>query len=64
MATYVIGEGVRATMQASGDDPRGNEEYTHDPRTGEMLYSWTEGRDARYRYTPQDGVKRLPFDGG
>lgn len=62
--TFTIGSGVREAMKAAGDEPRGNEIYTHDPKTGAMLYSETWGRDALYRYTEQDGVKRLSFDGG
>ncbi len=58
----VVGPGVRAAMAAAGDEPRGHEEYVHDQETGSILYSLTHGRDALYRWTPQDGVKRLPFE--
>lgn len=62
--TFRIGPGVKALMIQHGDEPRSHEEYTHDPESGQVLYSTTQGRDATYRWTPEDGVKRLPFDGG
>lgn len=60
--TLRIGPGVRELMAAHGDEPRSHEQYTHDPDTGAVLYSQTQGRDALYRWTPDDGVRRLPFD--
>lgn len=60
--TFVIGSGVLEAIENASDEPRGNETYTHDPQTGAMLYSETQGRDAIYRFTPQDGVRRLPFE--
>lgn len=57
----VVGTGVRDAMAAAADEPRGHERYTNDPASGAVLYSETHGRDALYRWTPRDGVKRLPF---
>lgn len=58
---YTIGPGVAQAMKDAGDEPRSNEEYHNAPGSGEVLYSLTQGRDAMYRWTPSDGVKRLPF---
>lgn len=58
---FVVGPGVVEAMRATGDEPRGHEVYTHDPATSVVLYSETHGRDALYRWTPADGVRRLPF---
>lgn len=62
MEELVIGPGVTDAIERANDEPRGNEEYTHDPRSGAVLYSKTQARDAEYRWTPEDGVRRLPFD--
>lgn len=63
MATtsFVIGPGVVAAIQAANDEARSPEQYYHD-EAGNVLYSITQGRDAEYRWTPEDGVKRLPFE--
>ncbi len=58
---YVLGPGVREAMETAGDQPRSHEQYVHDPTTGLVLYSQTQGRAAVYVWTPEDGVKRLPF---
>lgn len=59
---YDIGPGVKQAMKDNGDEPRSHEQFVNDHITGMLLFSETQGRDAVYRYTPQDGVKRLPFD--
>lgn len=60
---YAIGPGVLQAIKDAGDEPRGPEFYTHDPATGDMLYSETMGRDAKYVYLAKDNTtKRLPFD--
>ena len=53
---FVIGQGVREAIEAANDEPRGHEEYHHSSQ-GDVLYSETQGRDAIYRWTPQDGVR-------
>lgn len=60
-STYVIGPGVKQAMQANGDEPRSDEEYHGGTSGGGAQYSVTQGRDAVYRWTPQDGVKTVPF---
>ena len=61
MAEFTIGPGVQQALQAANDEPRSDEVYYYDA-TGQLAYSVTQGRDAIYRWTPQDGTKRLPFD--
>ncbi len=60
MANFVVGTGVADAMKAAQDEPRSDEIFYHS-REGVVLYSETQGRDAIYRWTPQDGVKRLPL---
>ena len=62
VATLLVGLGVREAMAAAGDEPRGHEQYKHDSASGAVLFSQTVGRDALYVWTPEDGVRRLPFD--
>ncbi len=59
--TYVIGQGVKDAMAAASDEPRSDEEYHGGTAAGGAQYSITQGRDAQYRWTPEDGVKRSPF---
>lgn len=59
--TFAIGQGVKDAMAEHGDEPRSDEQYGGDDGSGHALYSLTHGRDAMYRWTPQDGVRRLPF---
>lgn len=59
-ATFVVGPGVKAALDAAGDLARSDEQYNFDSN-GAVLYSITQGRDAIYRWTPADGTKRLPF---
>ena len=61
MAEFTIGPGVLQALQAADDEPRSDEACYYEA-TGQLAYSLTQGRDAIYRWTPQDGVKRLPFD--
>jgi hypothetical protein len=61
MADFTIGPSVLQALQAADDEPRSDETYYYDAR-GQVAYSLTQGRDAIYRWTPQDGTKRLPFD--
>lgn len=65
--TYVVGPGVKAAMEAAGDEPRGHEsfggEWIDADGTRAASYSLTHGRDALYRWTAQENVtKRLPFE--
>jgi hypothetical protein len=53
---FTIGQGVLDAMTQAQDEARGDEEYHHSVE-GDVLYSETQGRDAIYRWTPQDGVK-------
>lgn len=58
MAKYSVGPGVLDAMNAAGDVPRSDEQYTT-PNV-----SVTYGRDAVYYYMKEDNrVNRLPFDG-
>ena len=60
MANYLIGPGVRDALAANNDEPRSDEAYFHNA-DGSAAYSITQGRDAIYRWTPEDGVKKLPI---
>ena len=53
---FTIGPGVLAAMAAANDVARSDEKYHHSTQ-GDVLYGETQGRDAIYRWTPQDGVK-------
>lgn len=59
---YAIGQGVKDAMTAARDEPRSDEEYHGTADDGGAQYSLTQGRDAQYRWTPADGVKRSPFE--
>jgi hypothetical protein len=54
--SFTIGQGVLDAMGLANDEPRSDEEYHHSG-DGNVLYSETQGRDAIYRWTPEDGVK-------
>lgn len=59
---YAIGQGVKDAMTQHGDVPRSDEEYHGTADDGGAQYSLTQGRDAQYRWTPADGVRRAPFE--
>lgn len=61
MTKYTIGQGVLDSMAEHGDEPRSDELYTNDSKQ-KAVFSLTQGRDAMYRWTPEDGVRRLPFE--
>lgn len=60
--SFVIGPGVAQAIADAKDDARSDEEYHGVDGQGQAQYSLTQGRDAMYRWTPQDGVKRCPFE--